>query len=115
MKALNDIIIVKRRKANTVIELVGHKEHIGEVIAVGPGKLVESGGKQILIKNTLKEGEHIMFSHRAGMETDVEGEEVLIMRESDVLCVVDPEEIAITDNAADETRDVVGEFNIGGV
>lgn len=115
MRALNDVIIVKRRESNTLIEIVGHKEHIGEVVAVGPGKIVESGGEDILIKNTLEVGQHVMFSHRAGMETNVEGEDVLIMRESDVLCIVDPDEIEITDNAADESRDVVGVFDVGGV
>ena len=115
MKALNDIIIVKRRKANSMIEIVGHKEHIGEVLAVGPGKITEVNGREILQKNTLEVGDHIMFSHRAGMETNIEGRDLLVMRESDVLCIVDPDEIKLTDNAADETRDVVGVFDIGGV
>ena len=115
MKALNDIIIVKRRKANSVIELVGHLEHIGEVLAVGPGKIIEINGHERLIKNTLEVGQHVMFSHRAGMETEVDGQDVLIMREADVLCIVDPDEIKMTDNAADEKRDVVGVFDVGGV
>lgn len=107
MKVINDIIAVKRRKANTRFEIVGHKEHIGEVIAVGPGVYTKVGGKDHFKPTTLQVGEHIMFSHRAGMEREVEGQDVLFMREDDVLCVLDPQSVEMTDNAAQEAREVV--------
>lgn len=111
MKLLHDVIAVKRRKANTVIELVGHEEHIGEVVAVGPGRLLKRNGKEILQPMTLEVGEHIMFSHRAGMEREIDGEMVLFMREQDVLCVLDPDQVKTTDSAQDEARECVGAFN----
>lgn len=113
MKVINDVVAVRRRSANTVIEIVGHKEHIGEVVAVGPGKYSKQGGKDIFVPTSVKEGEHVMFSWRAGMEREVEGETILFMRENDILCVLDPSEVTMTDNAAEETgRDCVGEFQI---
>lgn len=116
MKVINDIVAVRRRKANTRFEIVGHKEHIGEVIAVGPGIYTKLNGKDHFKPTSLNVGDSIMFSHRAGMETEVEGESVLFMREADVLCVLDPESVEMTDNAADETdRECVGKVKFGGV
>lgn len=113
MKVLNDVIAVKRREANTLIHMVDHKEHIGEVIAVGPGKTRVVKDKTVFIPNTLEVGDNIMFSFRAGMETDVNGDQVLFMREADVLCVLDPNEVTMTDNAAEEkNRECVGVISV---
>lgn len=112
MKLLNDIIAVKRSKPNTVIELTDHKEHIGEVVGVGPGSYLKRNGKEYFIATTLEVGEHVLFSHRAGMERDINGETLLFMHEKDVLCVVDPKEVGLTDNAADEKgRECVGKIS----
>ena len=115
MKLLNDIIAVKRRKANTLIDLPDHKEHIGEVVGVGPGTWLKRGGKDYFLAMTLSVGDHVMFSHRAGMEREINGEQLLFMHEKDVLCVVDPEEIKVTDNAADEKRVTVGKIDKNGL
>lgn len=112
LKMLNDCVAVKRREANTIIELVGHKEHIGEVVAVGPGIYRIHRGKEYFQPTVVQPGMYVHFSHRAGQETVIDGETYLIMREPDILCAVDPESIKVTDNAADESRDVVGVFNI---
>jgi len=61
------------------------KPQEGEVLAVGPGKVTDDGARQ---KLDLKEGDRILFAKYAGTEVKVDTEELLIMREDDVLAVV---------------------------
>ena len=61
------------------------KPQEGEVIGVGPGKVTDDGKRQ---KPELKEGDRILFAKYAGTEVKVDGEELLIMREDDVLAIV---------------------------
>ena len=61
------------------------KPQEGEVLAVGPGKVTDDGTRQNL---DLKEGDRILFAKYAGTEVKVDSEELLIMREDDVLAVV---------------------------
>jgi chaperonin GroES len=61
------------------------KPQKGEVIAVGPGKIAESGTK---IEMTLKAGDKVLYGKYSGTEVTVDGEELLILRESDVLAIV---------------------------
>lgn len=61
------------------------KPQEGEVLAVGPGKVTDDGARQ---KPDLKEGDRILFAKYAGTEVKVDGEDLLIMREDDVLAVV---------------------------
>ena len=60
------------------------KPQKGTVIAVGPGK-VENGTK---IDMTVKEGDTVLYGKYAGTEITLDGDEVMIMRESDILGVV---------------------------
>ena len=57
------------------------KPQKGEVIAVGPGKKDEP--------TTVKEGNSVLYGKYSGTEINVDGEDVLIMRESDILAVID--------------------------
>jgi chaperonin GroES len=61
------------------------KPQEGEVIAVGPGKVTDDGKRQ---KPELSKGDRIMFAKYAGTEVKIDGEDLLIMREDDVLAVV---------------------------
>ena len=61
------------------------KPHEGEVIAVGPGRVTDDGKRQSV---DLKEGDRVLFAKYAGTEVKIEDEELLIMREDDVLAVV---------------------------
>jgi chaperonin GroES len=61
------------------------KPHEGEVIAVGPGKITDDGKRQSV---DVKEGDRVLFAKYAGTEVKIEDEELLIMREDDVLAVV---------------------------
>ena len=61
------------------------KPQKGEVIAVGPGKVSEQGGK---IAMTLKKGDKVLYGKYSGTEVSVDGTDYLILRESDVLAVL---------------------------
>jgi chaperonin GroES len=58
----------------------------GEVIAVGKGKILENGKKQPL---EVKAGDRILFGKYAGTEVKIDGVEYLIMREEDVLGIIE--------------------------
>ena len=62
------------------------KPQRGKVIAVGDGRLLESGERA---KPALKKGDQVVFTSYAGTEIKMDGKELLIMSESDVLAVVD--------------------------
>jgi chaperonin GroES len=93
IKPLNDRILVKRLEAEEITkggivlpETAKEKPKEGEVIAVGPGKLLESGKRQSL---ELKKGDKIIFESYAGTEIKVDGKEYLLMKEDDVLGIVE--------------------------
>ncbi|HBD07846.1 MAG TPA: co-chaperone GroES, partial [Syntrophobacteraceae bacterium] len=61
------------------------KPQQGQVIAVGKGKLMEKGD---IVPLTVKEGDRVLFAKYAGTDVKVDGEELLIMREDDILAIV---------------------------
>ena len=90
---LDDRIVVKRLEAEektaggiVLPDTAKEKPQKGEVVAVGPGKLLDSGERA---KPEVKAGDTILFGKYTGSEVKVEGEELLIMRESDVLAIVE--------------------------
>ncbi len=58
----------------------------GKVVAVGPGKTLDTGEKAPL---QVSEGDRVIFSEYAGTEVELKGEEYLILREDDVLAIVE--------------------------
>jgi len=60
------------------------KPQQGEVIAVGPGKLLDSGERATM---SLKKGDRVFYGKYAGTEIEINGEEYVILRESEVLAV----------------------------
>jgi len=64
---------------------MGH-ENVGEVVAVGPGARDEAGK---LIPIDLKPGDRVLFGKWSGTEVKIDGEELLIMKESDVMGVLE--------------------------
>ena len=93
LKPLGDRVVVKRLEAEqktkggiVLPDTAKEKPKEGKVIAVGPGKVLDSGEVQ---KPQLKAGDKIMFSAYAGSEVTVGDTEYLIMSESDVLAIVD--------------------------
>lgn len=88
---LADRVVVRPQDAEEVTsggliipDTAKEKPQKGTVVAVGPGK-VENGTK---IDMTVKEGDTVLYGKYAGTEVTLEGEDVLIMRESDILGIV---------------------------
>jgi chaperonin GroES len=93
LRPLQDRILVQRVEEETttkggiiIPDTAKEKPAEGKVIAVGNGKLGEDG-KRIALE--IKSGDRILFGKYAGTEVKIEGEEFLIMREDDVLGVID--------------------------
>ncbi|MEW6132738.1 MAG: co-chaperone GroES [Pseudomonadota bacterium] len=93
IRPLHDRIIVKRmeeeRKTASGIVIpdsAAEKPDQGEVIAVGPGKKDDSGKT---IPMDVKVGDRVLFGKYAGQSVKIEGEEVLVMREEDVMGVIE--------------------------
>ena len=93
VKPLNDRVLVKRieevqvTKGGIVIPDTAKEKPIeGKVIAVGPGKMSDAGNRMAL---QLKEGDRVLFGKYAGTEIKMEGEEYLMMREEDILAVIE--------------------------
>ncbi len=93
IRPLNDRIIVKRleeqeqmRGGLYIPDTAKEKPQEGEVLAVGNGKLLENGTR---ISIDLKVGDRVLFGKYAGTEVKLDGEELLILREDDVLGVVE--------------------------
>jgi chaperonin GroES len=93
VRPLHDRIIVKRIKEEEttkggiiIPDTAKEKPSEGKVIAVGDGKLLENG-KRVPLQ--VKAGERILFGKYSGTEIKIQGEEHLIMREDDVMAVVE--------------------------
>lgn len=93
LRPLQDRILVKRveeeekTKGGIIIpDTAKEKPAEGKVVAVGQGKLDDSGKR---IAPELKTGDRILFGKYSGTEVKIEGEEYLIMREDDVLGIIE--------------------------
>ena len=93
LKPLGDRIVVKvlseekKTKGGIVLpDTAKEKPTEGEVIAVGTGKILDNGTKQPV---EVKVGDHIIFSKYAGTEVKVDGEELVIFSERDVLAIIE--------------------------
>ncbi len=93
IKPLNDRILVKRleeeskTKGGIIIpDSAKEKPAQGEVVAVGEGKLNDEG-KRIPLQ--VKAGDRVLFAKYAGTEVKIEDEEHLVMREDDVLGIIE--------------------------
>jgi len=93
IRPLQDRVIVKRleeeqkTKGGIIIPDTAKEKPIeGQVVAVGKGKVGEDGK---LIKPDVKVGDRILFGKYAGTEVKIDGEEHLIMREDDILGVIE--------------------------
>ncbi|ASL48291.1 10 kDa chaperonin 3 [Burkholderia sp. AD24] len=92
LRPLHDRLIVKRLDQETktasgivIPESAAEKPDQGEVIAIGPGKR-DNDGKRI--EPDLKVGERVLFGKYAGQSVKVDGTELLVLREEDVVAVV---------------------------
>ena len=90
---LHDRVVVKRADAETksaggiiIPDTAGEKPQQGEVIAVGPGGRDEAGK---LIPIDLKKGDKVLFGKWSGTEVKIDGKDLLIMKESDIMGVLE--------------------------
>jgi len=98
-RPLGDRVLVKRveeeskTKGGIIIpDTAKEKPQEGEVVAVGPGAREESGKVQPL---DVKPGDRILFGKWSGSEVKLDGQDLLIMKESDILGVLDADRVAI--------------------
>lgn len=92
IKPLHDRVIVKRIEENTttsggiiIPDSAKEKPQEGEIIAVGEGKYKEDGSRQTL---DVKEGDRVLFGKYSGSEITLDGEEFLMMREDEILGII---------------------------
>ena len=92
IRPLHDRVIVKRVEAErttasgiVIPDSAGEKPDQGEVLAIGPGKR-DDNGKQIALD--VKVGDRVLFGKYAGQAVKVDGQEVLVMREEDIMGVI---------------------------
>ncbi len=92
IRPLHDRVIVKRVEAErttasgiVIPDSAGEKPDQGEVLAVGPGKR-DDNGKHITLD--VKVGDRVLFGKYAGQAVKVDGQEVLVMREEDIMGVL---------------------------
>jgi chaperonin GroES len=92
IRPLHDRVIVKRleeerKSAGGIVipDNAAEKPDQGEVIAVGPGKKTEDGK---LVPVDVKVGDRVLFGKYSGTSVKIEGDELLVMREEDIMGVV---------------------------
>ena len=92
-RPLHDRVVVRRIEAEEksaggiiIPDTAKEKPSQGEVIAVGPGGRDESGK---LIPVDIREGDRVLFGKWSGTEVKIDGQELLIMKESDIMGIID--------------------------
>jgi chaperonin GroES len=93
IRPLHDRVVVRRTEEErtspggiVIPDSAAEKPIRGEVIAVGNGKILESGDQRAL---DLKVGDKVLFGKYSGTEVKVDGEDLLVMREDDVMAVIE--------------------------
>ena len=93
IRPLHDRVVVKRMEEErtspggiVIPDSAAEKPIKGQVVAVGNGKITDSGEVRAL---DLKAGDQILFGKYSGTEVKVDGEDLLVMREDDVMAVIE--------------------------
>ena len=93
LRPLHDRVIIKRLEAETKSaggivspDTAAEKPIKGEVVAVGSGKILEDGKVRPV---GVKAGEKVLFGKYSGTEVKVDGQELLVMREEDLMAVIE--------------------------
>jgi chaperonin GroES len=95
LRPLNDRVVVKPSEKEETFaggelvlpETAKEKPQQGEVIAVGPGRFDEEGDKRVPLDVAV--GDQVLFAKYSGTEIKLEGEKVLILKENDILAVIE--------------------------
>ena len=93
IRPLHDRVVIRRTEEErktpggiVIPDTAAEKPIKGEVIAVGKGKILENGQIRAL---DLKKGDKVLFGKYSGTEVKVDGEDLLVMREDDVMAVIE--------------------------
>ena len=93
LKPLNDRVLVKRLESEEktagglyIPDTAKEKPSKGQVVAVGPGKMDDNGKR---IPMAVKAGDEVLFNKYAGTEVKLDGVDHLVMREEDILAIID--------------------------
>jgi chaperonin GroES len=93
IRPLHDRVLIQRvaeeqkTKGGIIIpDTAKEKPAEGKVVAVGTGRVLEDGKIRAL---DVKKGDRVLFGKYSGTEVKVDGEELIIMREDDILCVIE--------------------------
>jgi chaperonin GroES len=91
IRPLHDRVIVERIQETQIGHIVipesaGHRPERAKVLAVGPGKRAEDGSINAL---DVKVGDEILFGKYSGTEVKVNGRELLVMREEDIMGIIE--------------------------
>jgi chaperonin GroES len=93
IRPLNDRVIVKRLEEEktspggiVIPDSAAEKPMRGEVVAVGNGKVLDNGQVRAL---AVKAGDKVLFGKYAGTEVKIDGQEILVMREEDIIAVLE--------------------------
>mgnify|MGYP003623211370 CR=1 FL=1 len=93
LKPLNDRVLVKRLEGEEktagglfIPDTAKEKPSRGEVVAAGPGKTADDGKT---VAMTVKAGDIVLFNKYAGTEIKLDGQEHLVMREDDILAIIE--------------------------
>lgn len=93
IRPLYDHVVVRRLESSTrsaggivIPDSASEKPNRGEVLAVGPGQLLDNGTLRPL---SVKPGDQVLFGKYAPNEIKLDGEDVLILKESDILGIID--------------------------
>lgn len=93
IRPLHDRVVIKRMEEErttaggiVIPDTATEKPIRGEVVAVGNGKITESGEVRPL---DVKVGDRVLFGKYAGTEVKIDGEELLVMREEDIMAVIE--------------------------
>jgi chaperonin GroES len=92
VRPLNDRLLVRRIEEKETVkggiiipDTAKEKPQEGEVIAVGNGKILENGTK---VPMDVKKGDRVLFGKYSGTDIKIDGEELLILREDEVLAIL---------------------------
>jgi chaperonin GroES len=92
-RPLHDRVVVRRLNAEEktaggiiIPDTAKEKPQEGEIVAAGPGARNEAGA---LVALEVKEGDRVLFGKWSGTEVKIDGEDLLIMKESDILGIID--------------------------
>ena len=93
IRPLHDRVIIKRQEEErtspggiVIPDTATEKPIRGEVVAVGNGKILEGGDVRPL---DVKVGDNVLFGKYSGTEVKVDGDDLLVMREEDIMAVID--------------------------